>query len=189
MTVTAKWKTEHFSFHLPPPETKLSEIKDLLVQKWHLDSGKLKLIHAGAVMKDDNAPISAYKIRPNSTIAVVASNAEPIPKQQSATATSKSEQSTISLIQSEIKGVRTGLLPSVDAFLSSLERQNQHPVSPLQEKEHTRLGELLLQSLLRLDAISTDGEFEDARKERKIAVNEVQGLLDRLDGAWQNRAG
>ena len=54
--------------------------------------------------------------------------------------------------------------------------------------EHARLGELLLQSLLRLDAINAEGEWEDARKERKGAVREVQALLDKLDGAWKKRA-
>ena len=54
-------------------------------------------------------------------------------------------------------------------------------------QEHIRLGELLLQSLLRLDAITAEGEWEEARKERKGAVREVQGLLDRLDGGWRAR--
>jgi len=51
-------------------------------------------------------------------------------------------------------------------------------------QEHNRLSELLLQSLLRLDAIQTDGTWEAARLERKGAVKEVQGLLERLDGGW-----
>ena len=49
-------------------------------------------------------------------------------------------------------------------------------------------AELLLQSLLRLDAITAEGEWENARKERKGAVKEVQALLDRLDGGWRARA-
>lgn len=53
--------------------------------------------------------------------------------------------------------------------------------------EHTRLGELLLQSLLRLDAIVAEGEWEEARRQRKGAVKQVQGLLDRLDNAWKQR--
>ncbi|KAJ7594324.1 hypothetical protein C8J56DRAFT_854424 [Mycena floridula] len=179
----AKWKSEKFNFSLPSPETKLSEIKEIIAQKWHLDSKKLKLICSGAILKDDNAPISAYNLRNSSTIAVVASE-EPLPKATQSTS-SKSERTTISLIQAEMEGVR-GLSPSVEAFLSSLKEQKD--ASPaLQEKEHTRLGELLLQSLLRLDAISTDSEFQDARKERKVAVNEVQSLLDRLDNAWRQR--
>ena len=56
------------------------------------------------------------------------------------------------------------------------------------EREHVRLGELLLQSLLRLDAITAEGEWETARRERKGAVKEVQALLDRLDGGWRARA-
>jgi hypothetical protein len=54
-----------------------------------------------------------------------------------------------------------------------------------QDQEHNRLGELLLQSLLRLDAVNAEGEWLEARKERKVAVKEVQRLLDRLDGAWK----
>ncbi len=62
----------------------------------------------------------------------------------------------------------------------------QPPASDLAH-EHVRLGELLLQSLLRLDAITAEGEWEEARRERKGAVKEVQGLLDTLDGAWRAR--
>jgi len=58
----------------------------------------------------------------------------------------------------------------------------------VQRKEHNRLGELLLQSLLRLDAIVPDTQWEDARRERKDAVREVQALLDRLDAAWAARS-
>lgn len=54
--------------------------------------------------------------------------------------------------------------------------------------EHARLAELLLQCLLRLDAIIAEGEWEEARKERKGAVKEVQALLDKLDLGWRTRA-
>ena len=60
--------------------------------------------------------------------------------------------------------------------------QLTHPQA--QEKDHARLGELLLQSLLRLDGIAAEGEWEQARRERKAAVKEVQMLLDRLDESW-----
>jgi len=72
--------------------------------------------------------------------------------------------------------------------LSQAEPSHQNPYqkTPL-ELEHTRLAELLLQSLLRLDAINVEGEWEVARKERKAGVKEVQGLLDRLDGGWRGR--
>lgn len=40
---------------LPPPETKLGEVRKALADYTHLPLNSFKLIHAGAVMKDDNA--------------------------------------------------------------------------------------------------------------------------------------
>ena len=124
----------------------------------------------------------------------------------------RTEASTVAQIRGELDAVRRTLKPDVDAFLTTL-----NPVAPSAtasasapqaestavsmdnkaaqlggrntdvELEHRRLGELLLQSLLRLDAISAEGEWEEARKERKGAVKEVQSLLDRLDGGWRAR--
>jgi hypothetical protein len=53
------------------------------------------------------------------------------------------------------------------------------------QQEHTRLGELLLQSLLRLDAITPESDWEDARAARKAAVKEVQADLEKLDTSWK----
>lgn len=124
----------------------------------------------------------------------------------------RTEASTVAQIRGELDAVRRTLKPDVDAFLTTL-----NPAAPSTtasapapqigstavsrdnkaaqlggrntdiELEHRRLGELLLQSLLRLDAISAEGEWEEARKERKGAVKEVQSLLDRLDGGWRAR--
>lgn len=111
--------------------------------------------------------------------------------------------------------MRATLLPDVNAFLSTLARptptasaappQHQYqtqsrrtsippPPTPrvlgqlTPAQNHTRLSELLLQALLRLDAITPEGAWEQARRERKVAVKEVQGVLDRLDGEWSERA-
>lgn len=175
-------------------------------------------------MKDDNAPISAYGIKPNSTIALVGGG-DPLPEpasRKSHKRTSekqkpqeRTEANTVAQIRGELDAVRRTLEPDVDVFLSALDpSQTPHAaptaiasaappvpeprVQPPSGKqgqlggrhpdlalEHVRLGELLLQTLLRLDAIATEGEWEEARKERKGAVREVQALLDRLDGGWR----
>ncbi|KAJ7902000.1 hypothetical protein B0H14DRAFT_2669446 [Mycena olivaceomarginata] len=176
--VHLKWNTERFSFDVPPPNTPLSVIRTSVAEFTSLPRDAFKLIHKGAVMKDDNAPISAYHIRNSSTIAVVEIGAPPqpqqAPKQPPKTAAPvRSEQAIISTIQSELANVREQLSPAVDHLLASAAGE---------PKEHIRLSELLLQSLLRLDAIQTDGEWDAARRERKAAVKEVQALLDRLDG-------
>lgn len=87
-------------------------------------------------------------------------------------------------------------MPDVDAFVRSLAASEGAPEPEPARPEstaptplgHTRLSELLLQSLLRLDALHVSGaDWPDARVQRKAAVKEVQGVLDRLDGAWAAR--
>jgi hypothetical protein len=121
--------------------------------------------------------VSAYKIRPGGTLLLLdstpAASLSPVaavaPKPQ------KTEASTIQVIQAELATVLGNLEPGVDAFLRT----------PTVDAEHTRLGELLLQALLRLDAINIDSTWTEARRERKGAVRAVQGVLDRLDKGWR----
>ncbi|KAK0217895.1 hypothetical protein IW262DRAFT_1101156 [Armillaria fumosa] len=151
----------------------------MIAEETHLDA--FKLIYKGAIMKDDRAPLSAYHLKQSSSITLLPLH-DTLPASSSIQNT---EQTSLSNIQQELASIRQGLIPSLNTFLDDLP-QKQPSMSAL-EKEHARLGELLLQSLLRLDAISTDGEWEDARRERKAAVKEVQALLDRLDDAWSAR--
>ena len=109
--------------------------------------------------------VSAYHLRPNSIIALIATN-EPHPLQNS-------EQSLLAAIHSELKTVRNSLLPDLESVL----------LHPKNVSHHRRIGELLLQALLRLDALITEPTWEDARRQRKDAVREVQAMLDRLDHA------
>lgn len=215
MSYVVKWGRERLHFPLPPPDTKLAAIRHQLAEYTQLPAQSFKLIHAGAVMKDDNAPLSAYGLKPNSTIALVGGGESPPSSTkrsrkhaEKSTSAERTEASTVAQIQGELDAVRNNLLPDVDEFLTALEpgatststapapapaqttglRQNQ--LGGRQQDlalEHVRLGELLLQALLRLDAITTEGEWEDARRERKGAVKEVQALLDRLDGGWRTR--
>ena len=186
-------------FPLPPPETKLSVIREQIADHTHLPNSSFKLVHAGAVMKDDSAPslwrrnlfsdvlahvttpVSSYGLKNKSTIAVVGG-----PEKVSTAPERKTENHVITQIEAELGKVRTVLLPSVDEFLDSLTNQTITPGDSL-DQEHTRLGELLLQSLLRLDAIHAESEWEQARKDRKAGVREVQALLDRLDTGWKSR--
>lgn len=153
--------------------------------------------------------VSAYGIKPNSSIAVVGGGDVPHAlkrhkhKEKPA---ERTEASTVAQIRGELDTVRRTLEPDVDAFLTTLDitapsstasapAPQPSPINAGQlggrntdvELEHRRLGELLLQSLLRLDAITAEGEWEEARKERKGAVKVVQNLLDRLDGGWRAR--
>jgi len=141
---------------------------------WHRDL-------FGDVFTNVITPVLSYGLKNKSAIAVVGG-----PEQVSAAPERKTEKRVITQIESELDKVRTGLLPSVDKFLDTLSNQTITPGDSL-DREHTRLGELLLQSLLRLDAIHAESEWEQARKDRKAGVREVQTLLDRLDTGWKAR--
>jgi hypothetical protein len=111
------------------------------------------------------------------------------PEQSHSEPLRKTEQSTIAQVRSEIEFIQSTLLPQVDSFLLKLSPESQHALTARGlESEHRRLAELLLQALLRLDAIVPDVDWEDARTERKGAVKEVHALLDRLDEEWGKRS-
>ena len=159
--------------------------------------------------------VSAYRIKPNSTVSLIGTgerfpsnpNPTPLQHQKPRAPEPKTEQSTITQIQSELELVRQTLEPDVDSFLYTISPSYAPPPTstysappptqappapsphrlPTPEQEHNRLSELLLQALLRLDAITSDGSWETARAERKKGVREVQGLLDRLDQGWSSR--
>lgn len=53
--IHVKWNRETLHFPLPPPDTKLGKLREDLAEYTHLPLSSFKLIHAGAVMKDDYA--------------------------------------------------------------------------------------------------------------------------------------
>ncbi|KAG9018627.1 hypothetical protein FRB90_011113 [Tulasnella sp. 427] len=197
MSIRVKWGAERLHLPLPPPETTLGDFRKSISEHIHLPISTFKLIHSGAVMKGDTFPLGAYSIKNGSTIQVVG-NASPIPGRKSSgnqSSSSKaassavarpSEQGLIDVITNELTQVRQNLLPGVQSFQTNVATTKVPAVQvPTLKQEHTRLGELLLQSLLRLDALMPQSEWTEARSARKTAVKEVQSLLSQLDGAWK----
>lgn len=186
MTLTIKFGREKLAVELSTATQSLADLRKAIAEKTHLPPNSFKLIHAGAVMKDDGAsrmflsllqiawifsriynpyPVSTYKLHDKSTIVLIPSSPPPQP--------------TTTAINAELSRVRTKLKPDVTSFVQGSAENAA--------KEHARLSELLLQSLLALDGLDTAKMTDDARLERKAAVNEVQDLLDQLDGAWREQ--
>ncbi|KDR75174.1 hypothetical protein GALMADRAFT_140708 [Galerina marginata CBS 339.88] len=173
MPVTVWWGRDRFEFELPAPETLLSAVRHSVAVYTQLPYAAFQIVHDGAVMADDNAPISAYHLRPNSSIAIVANADLPAPPKNT-------EHAQIASIHAELAAARDHLFPAQHAFLRDL---SLAPKSAL-AKEHSRIGELLLQALLRLDAIVPEPDWLIARADRKAAVKELQACLDQLDNEW-----
>jgi hypothetical protein len=173
MPVSVQWGRDRFHFDLPAPDTQLAALRNAIAQYTHLHPDAFLLVHDGAVMADDNAPISLYHLRPSSTISVVTDNHIPPPARNS-------EQAQIAAITAELAAVRNELVPAHTQFLRDL---SINPRAAL-TKEHNRIAELLLQALLRVDGIAPEHDWDSARAQRKAAVKEIQGLLDQIDDAW-----
>ena len=130
--------------------------------------------------------VSAFNLKANATIQLIGS-AAPVPSarpQAPAKEVPITQTAMVKTIQAEIDSIHLELLPSLTTFEASLSATDKPPQESLKQ-EYTRLGELLLQTLLRLDSFTPEGEWEEARKARKAAVKEVQELLTRIDTAWK----
>jgi len=138
------------------------------------------------VMKDNNAPLSAFNLKPNATIQLIGSAAPPpsARPQPPVKEVPINQAAMVKIIQAEIDSIHRELLPSLTTFEVSL-NASEGPSQESLKQEYTRLGELLLQTLLRLDSFTPEGDWEEARKARKAAVKEIQELLTRIDTAWK----
>ncbi|KIJ49468.1 hypothetical protein M422DRAFT_777418 [Sphaerobolus stellatus SS14] len=187
MSITVKWGKERLSIPLQRHDLTLGEVRKALADYSHVPTSNFKLIYAGATMRDDNLPLSSYGIRDGSAIHMIGSaelppsrKAPPPPKE---TPQRPTELDLIKKVQDEVNLVHLTLLPDLNTLLNEL--ASLSPPTKELEREHLRLGELLLQTLLRLDGLLPEGGWEEARSKRKDAVREVQGYLDRLDDGWK----
>ncbi|KAJ2917768.1 hypothetical protein MD484_g2672, partial [Candolleomyces efflorescens] len=170
MSVTVKWGRDRLAFALPPKDTPLSAIRQSLREYTQLHA--FKLVHKGAVLTDDQATIAQYHITAGSVLMLIPTADDALHQPQ---APSSQESALLATVSTELATLRSTLLPELNQLLAA-GLSSQFPA-----KDYLRLGELLLQSLLRLDALAPERDWEQARKHRKDAVKEVQGLLDALD--------
>ncbi|TEB30296.1 hypothetical protein FA13DRAFT_1733596 [Coprinellus micaceus] len=178
MSVTVKWGRERLAFALPQPDTPLAAIRRSLAEYTGLAA--FRLIHGGAVLADDAATLRQCRIAEGSVIVLLPTAAAPAapvvsdrPLQPLGLATE--ESAVLAAIHTELASVRSSLAPDLNDLLARAQD------APSDKREYLRLGELLLQSLLRLDGIAPERDWHTARKARKDAVKEVQALLDCLD--------
>jgi len=189
MSISLKWGSERLHIAFPGDQVALGALREHISGHIGVPKERLKMIKSGAVMNDDSLTLAHYGIHAGTSITLVGSadvlqeppsrRPPPPPKPEP-----KTEQSTINAIRTELAHVSSKIQPDVTTFLQYL-RSPTPPAQSQLRQTHAMLGELLLQSLLKLDSI-IPGEWEEARKERKVAVKQVQKLLDDLDAAWQS---
>lgn len=80
------------------------------------------------------------------------------------------------LVQTDLPQYRTLFTPAAKQT-----KEEARQLKKKIEEEHARLGELLLQMLLKLDGIDAQPDFEEARKQRKAGVKQLQAYIDEVD--------
>ncbi|KAI8849465.1 hypothetical protein BC829DRAFT_182224 [Chytridium lagenaria] len=89
-----------------------------------------------------------------------------------------------------MQNVHTTIVPLIESFSTRATAfiagtpgtDDDAPTEKKLKFEHSRIGELLLQSLLKIDGVSVPFGHEELRLRRKECVREVNQLLDRADG-------
>jgi hypothetical protein len=185
-----------------PSTTPLSQLQATLSAQTSIPTTQLKIIHKGAVLKDNTLTLSSYGITDGTQLVMIGKEGEipsaPEPRQQIVKKKNKQpETDTESVLTDWIRSLVNSTLDplgaSIATFLSytrqpkegeEVNRPKQIPKDDVLQREHARLSELLLRGLLDLDGVEIPSEWQTARKERKEGVRRVQGELNKVDEAW-----
>ena len=182
-----------------------------------MESSAFKLVYSGGIIKDNNATISSCGIKKGSKLVIIDgaahANGQILPEQREKKAKPTTEEGSKEFIRDEMQRITQSLAPALDVFLTAIEAPTptssggsnsasatsfapeatpstlptSQPTITDIDYEHRRLNEEFVQSLLRLDELHLESQWDGARSDRKGAVKSVQALLDRLDRGWRER--
>ncbi|KAF9107704.1 hypothetical protein BGX29_005221 [Mortierella sp. GBA35] len=173
-------------------QVQLKELREICKDLTGVPLGGLSLSHAGATMKDDNAPLSCFGIKAGTKIIVhgVKPTAEQI--KELTTNGDPEEYALILRIANSLQKSKDFVSEhqskyeaEVETYLASKPAPFVMSAMPPARKKlhdyHGMMSELLLQALLGLDGVTCKPDFEVARVKRREAVKETQRLLDTMD--------
>ncbi|KAF7722233.1 hypothetical protein EC973_003514 [Apophysomyces ossiformis] len=202
-TVEVKWASRRFPVEFSQDEFQHATVADLkrkCEQVTDIDPSTMKLLAYGAVMKDDNALLGIYGVRPGSTVRLMGlvkvfkkekegfsrlSYVQFKKKRDQGHQTQGGEKAVLS----KLEGIHTKLSKELVPDISDYEHKVKSYLSDphRDSKQHRKLadygvylGEQLMKILFELDGIVCT-DFDTARQERKRGVNTAQALLDRVD--------
>ncbi|KAF9313580.1 hypothetical protein BG003_005052 [Podila horticola] len=191
-----RWGAEKYTIDFPGKilgHIKLGELREICKDLTGVPLGGLTLSLGGATMKDDNAPLSCFGVKPDGKIMVDGYKPTEEDIKQMTTNGDPEEYALILRIQSSLSRTQEFVAEHVPKYEQDVETYIQSKPTPFSfqsmpparkrlQDTHGMLSENLLQSLLRLDGVTCQPEFEVARVKRREAVKETQRLLDQVDG-------
>ncbi|KAI9240267.1 MAG: hypothetical protein BYD32DRAFT_408711 [Podila humilis] len=193
--VNVKWGREKHSYEFEErilADIRLGELRKKCHDRTGVPMGGLTLIYGGATMKDDNAPLSCFGIKPNGQITMMGTKPSKDDVQVLTTHGDPEEYSLILKIQTSLQKAQALVaehVPRYEQAVAKYIQSNPPPyylaAMPPARKQlmdaHSLLSETLLQSLLVFDGVVCKQDFEVARATRREAVKETQKWLDAID--------
>ncbi|KAF9141679.1 hypothetical protein BGX30_004330 [Mortierella sp. GBA39] len=200
--INIKWGREKKSFIFNDrslPDIRLGELRKSCHDWSKVPLGGLTLIYGGATMKDDNAPLSCFGIKPNGQITMMGTRPT---KADISTLTThgdpeeyalivkiqQSLEKTLDLVAEHFPRYESAVQSYISSATSSPHpppRGQEAPPPPPTRKQlqdaHMLLSETLMKSLLVFDGVVCKQDFEVARATRREAVKETQKFLDSVD--------
>ncbi|KAG0291379.1 hypothetical protein BGZ96_005252 [Linnemannia gamsii] len=194
--INVKWGREKKSFTYKDrvlADIRLGELRHACHDWSKVPLGGLTLIYGGATMKDDNAPLSCFGIKPNGQITMMGTRPT---KTDISTLTThgdpeeyalivkiqQSLQSTLDLVAEHFPRYEQAVQSYITSASSSPQPQQPQQVTRKQLQDaHILLSETLMKSLLVFDGVACKQDFEVARATRREAVKETQRFLDSVD--------
>ncbi|KAF9412865.1 hypothetical protein BGZ94_000907 [Podila epigama] len=195
--LTISWNAEKYTIDFPGRilgSIKLGELREICKDLTGIPLGGLTLFLGGATMKDDNAPLSCFGIKPNSRVVVDGYKPTDEDIKQMTTNGDPEEYALILRIQNSLQKTQEFVAEHMHKYEQDVEAYIQSKPAPFSfdampaprkrlQDTHGMLSENLLQSLLKLDGVTCQPDFEVARVKRREAVKATQKLLDQIDGS------
>ncbi|KAI1295086.1 hypothetical protein EDD11_007979 [Mortierella claussenii] len=191
-----RWNQEKYTIDFEGSvlgQIQLRQLRDICKDLTGIPLGGLSLLFGGATMKDDNAPLSCFGIKPGAKILV--KGIKPTEEQIKELTTNGDPEEYALILR--ISGSLDKTKDFVSEYLPKYEVEAEQYLAskpaafimsagmpPARKKLydlHGMMSENLLQSLLALDGVTCKPEFEVARVKRREAVKETQKLLDVID--------
>ncbi|KAI8610801.1 hypothetical protein BC830DRAFT_711282 [Chytriomyces sp. MP71] len=198
LTAIVSWKGRKLEIAFRADE-RLADLVERCSAATGVPCERIKLLASGVMMRDPSASLSHYGLKDGSKIMMMG-DAGPTPTGPRPTALPKPStppQTPESLAQQKLSDAEmtltSTLLPEIVAYEAAALAYTQdpaqsHDVSTAKKLRdiHARLGEAVLQTLLKVDGVVVPDGQDEIRARRKEAVKRCNGMLDRLDGTKES---
>ncbi|KAI9304110.1 hypothetical protein BJ944DRAFT_91015 [Cunninghamella echinulata] len=188
--IEIKWNGRTFYIELEENDFDTWTVQDLK-EKCHritgLSSENIKLLAYGAVMKDKNAPLSHYSIKPGTKLRLIGTNKyvdKPLPPKPES-----DEQHTLDQLNQIHDKLHRTIIPEISDYENQVKKYNTDTMEEdgaLQQKQKLiqkglYFGEILMQLLFEYDGVVCAQGFDQSRQLRKDGVRISQELLEKVD--------